>query len=174
MEGNDLSDHRKADRTTERSSRDFALALSQEVIDSHKKSHAHFARDLRKLEKVYLTRLKSSPELCLEIRRRISERLLDHAILARCKQSVCRARLNAASALGFTDLMQKTTYSILYAKWAFAQGHKRVARRVAAEVIDELQRSQKKRNSRPIQQCLAFAERFESFMRRASKGAVSA
>jgi hypothetical protein len=69
--------------------------------------------------------------------------------------------------------VQKTTYSILYAKWAFAQGHKRIARRVADEVIDELERSLKKRDNLPVRQCLAFAKRFESFIRRVAEGATS-
>jgi len=173
MEVKQLRANEKGQRNTKSASGDFARALSNEVINSEMKSHAHFARDLRDLEKHYLMRLESSPKICLEIRRRVSERLLDHAILVQCKQSVCRARLKAASAVGFSDLVQKTTYSILYAKWAFAQGHKRVARRVTDEVIGELERSLKKKSSTTLRQCLAFAKRFEGFMRRAAEGAIS-
>jgi hypothetical protein len=173
MGGEKLASHDKGRKSRESTSREFAHSLSREVIDSETKSHALFARELRNLEKHYLMRLDSSPELCLEVRRRISVRLLDHAILVRCKQSVCRARMNAANALGYADLGQKTTYSILYAKWAFAQGNKRVARRVATEVIDELEKSLKKRNSTPLRQCLAFAKRFEGFISRAAEGVSS-
>src|SRR5260370_6713679 len=84
--------------------RAFARALSREIIGAATISYAEVVRSLRNLESCYLRQTEGHPELALEIRRRIAEQQLEQALFHDCKHSVCRARLNAASLLGFTNV----------------------------------------------------------------------
>lgn len=110
-------------------------------------SYSEVIRSLRRLEREYVPQLGGHPTFARELRRRIAEKLLEQALLHDCKLSVCRARLNAAEQLGFTDVEQSAHYRLLYAKGAFARGHKRVAYRTAKAVAGDLERSLGRRKS---------------------------
>jgi hypothetical protein len=129
-------------------------------------SHAEMDRALRNLEKCYVKQLERHPDLALEVRRRIAEQLLDQAVLRGSSLSVCRARLNAASKLGFTNLEKRAHYHLLYAKGAFARGHKRVANRVAVAIANDLEQSLKRRKSLLAQECLAYTKKFLDHVKR--------
>jgi len=124
----------------------FAHSLAQEMTRAAT-LYAEVVSSFRRLEKHYVAELGKHPMLARELRRRIAERLLEQAILHGCNLAVCRARLNAAARLGFTDVEQSAHYRLLYAKGAFSRGHKRVAVRTAEQVRDELRRSLRRRKS---------------------------
>jgi hypothetical protein len=125
----------------------FANSLALETTRASTISYTEFARNLRRLEKEYVGQLERYPRFALELKRRIAEKLLEQAILHGCDMSVCRARLSAAARLGFTDVEQSAHYRLLYAKGAFARGHKRVAYRTAKTVAGDLERSLRRRKS---------------------------
>jgi len=125
----------------------FSRSLALETTRAATISYAEVVGNLRRLEKEYVRQLEGYPKFARELRRRVAEKLLEQAIFHGCKLSVCRARLNAASRLGFTDVEQSAHYRLLYAKGAFARGHKRVAYRTAAGVAQDLERSLKRRKS---------------------------
>ncbi len=108
-------------------------------------SYGEVVQSLRRLEREYVPQLDGHPKFARELKRRIAEKLLEQAILHGCKLSVCRARLNAAARLGFTDVEQSAHYRLLYAKGAFARGHKRVAYRTAAAIATDLEQSLRRR-----------------------------
>jgi hypothetical protein len=109
--------------------------------------YSEVVRSLHRLEREYVPQLHGHPKFARELRRRIAEKLLEQAILHGCKLAVCRGRLTAAARLGFTDLEQSAHYRLLYAKGAFARGHKRVAYRTAKAVAGDLERSLRRRKS---------------------------
>jgi hypothetical protein len=123
----------------------FARSLALEMTRAATISYGEVVRSLRRLEREYVPQLDGRPKFARELRRRIAEKLLEQAILHGCKLSVCRARLNAAARLGFTDVEQSAHYRLLYAKGAFARGHKRVAYRTATAVASDLERSLRRR-----------------------------
>ena len=119
----------------------FARAFSLEMMKAPTIGYAEVVSNLRRLEREYVGQLEGNPKIATELRRRIAEKLLEQAIFHGCKLSVCRARLNAATRLGFTDVEQSAHYRLLYAKGAFARGHKRVAYRTATAIASDLERS---------------------------------
>ena len=123
----------------------FARSFALEMTRAAKIGYGEVVRSLRGLEREYVPQLDGHPKFAKELRRRIAEKLLEQAILHGCKLSVCRARLNAASRLGFTDLEQSAHYRLLYAKGAFARGHKRVAYQTATAIASDLERSLRRR-----------------------------
>jgi hypothetical protein len=125
----------------------FARSLAFETTRAATIGYAEVVSSLRQLEKEYVGQLEEHPKFALELRRRVAEKLLEQAIFHGCKLSVCRARLNAAERLGFTDVEQSAHYRLLYAKGAFVLGHKRVAYRTATAIATDLERSLKKRKS---------------------------
>jgi hypothetical protein len=161
-----MAKHTRRQKGIESIGHEFDSALGCEVIKANTISEAEFVSNLRRLERYYLEKLEGYPKLALSIRRQIAVQLLDQSILRGASFSVCRERMKASSELGFRDLGQKATYHVLYAKVAFARGHKRVANRITSEIIDELERSLKKNKSLLSEQCLAFARRFMDFMKR--------
>jgi len=165
MEAKRMSESAKRSKGTASIGRAFALALLSELAKAATASHAEIGRSLRNLEKDYVKQLRGHPDLSLEIRRRIAEQLLDQAVLRGSNFSVCRARFNAASKLGFTNLEQKAHYHLLYAKGSFARGHKRVANRVAVAIANDLEQSVNKRKSLLAQECLAHTKKFLDLMK---------
>lgn len=125
----------------------FARSLALETTRASTISYAEVVRNLRRLEREYVAQLEKHPRYARELRRRVAEKLLEQAILHGCNISVCRARLNAATRLGFTDVEQSAHYRLLYAKGAFARGHKQVACRTAKAVASDLERSLRRRKS---------------------------
>ena len=123
----------------------FARSLALEMTSAATISYGEVVRSLRRLEREYVPQLDGHPKFARELRRRIAEKLLEQAILHGCKLSVCTARLNAAARLGFTDVEQSAHYRLLYAKGAFARGHKQVAYRTATAVASDLERYLRRR-----------------------------
>jgi hypothetical protein len=119
----------------------FARSVSSEMTRAMTLNYAEVVRAFRNLEKHYVAHLERYPKLAREIKRRVSERILEQAILHGCNLSVCCAKLRVASRLGFSDLEQKAHYHLLYAKAAFARGHKRLALRTTTAITKELERS---------------------------------
>lgn len=140
--------------------RSLARALDFQFAKAATIAYSEVARDLRKLERIYLAQLEGTPELKLEVRRRISEHLLAQAILHRCPQQTCRSRLRAAARLGFTNIEQEAHYRLLYAKGSLARGHRQTAERTASEIAEKLERSLKRQKSLLAQQCLTRAREF--------------
>jgi hypothetical protein len=149
--------------------RDFARAVSGEIVRAATISHKEFMSRLRDLEKFYVHELEGFPEFALEVKRRVSEQLLEQAIFRRNSLSACRARLNAASRLGFTNIEQRAHCQMLYAQYAFARGNKRVAKRIASALVIELEQSLRKRKSPLAKQCLTYARGFLDFIDSANK-----
>ena len=88
---------------------------------------------LRGVEHEYCHRLASKPRLKLEVKRRIAENLLDMGISRGRSIATCRARLNALTKLGFTDIEQKAHYHLMYARTALERGHRQMAFRLAQD-----------------------------------------
>ena len=82
---------------------------------------------------------------------------------------MCRARLNAAARLGFTDVEQSAHYRLLYAKGAFARGRKRVAYRTATAIVQDLEHSLKKRKSLLAQHLLTLAREYVGHIQKSEK-----
>lgn len=118
--------------------KEFSRELVGVLERAREGEHFETVRDLRKLEKRYVERLSSQPELSLEIRRRVAERLLEEAIRSGCSIGVCRAKLKALANLGFAEIEQKAHWYLVYARGALARRHLLAARRIAAELIEEL------------------------------------
>jgi hypothetical protein len=125
----------------------FARSLSFETVRAATLSYDEVTKSLREIETRYVAQLRGHPGYVKEVKRAIAGKLLEQAIFHGCKLSVCRARLSAASRLGFTDLEQSAHYRLLYAKGAFARGHKRVAYRTTKAVARDLERSLRRRKS---------------------------
>lgn len=138
----------------------FMRAHDWEIVKSAEISYRETIRNLRLLETFFVNASKGQPEHALEIRRRIAESRLERALMKKCSFGVCRARLIALSHLGFTNLERKALIHLIYARGAFARGHKQVAKRVAMEIIEELEKSLKKRKSRSEKEMLALTKNF--------------
>ena len=138
----------------------FARSLDWEMTRAATISYDEVVSSLRNLEKQYVGQLEGHPKFRRELRRRIAEKLLEQALFRGCKLSACRARLNAASRLGFTDVERKAHCHLLYAKFAFVRGHKRVAYRVATAIAKELERSLRKRKSLLAKHLLTLAREY--------------
>ncbi|MGA3010306.1 MAG: hypothetical protein ABSD72_08600 [Terracidiphilus sp.] len=138
----------------------FMIAHDWERVKSAGISYDETTRNLQMLEAFFVDALKERPEDALEIRRRIAESRLDLAITKKCSFAVCRARLNALSHLGFTNLDRKGFYHLIYARGIFDRGHKKMAKRIAVDIIEELENSLKKRKSRSLKQTLAAMKNF--------------
>jgi hypothetical protein len=154
----------KRRKSAEAICRDFVRAVSWEIVRAATVSHEETVGRLRNLGKFYVKQLEGHPKLALEMRRRIAEQLLEQAIFRRSSLSVCRARLNAASRLGFADVERKAHCHMLYALGASARGNKRVAKKIAAEIANDLEQSLKKREGLLARDCLAHARRFLKFI----------
>jgi len=152
--------HRTKSKSPKVVSREFARAANFEIVKASSISYDKVARNFRRLERIYLPHLAGHPSLALEIRRRVSEQLLEQAILHGCSQRACRSRLSIALRLGFTNIEQEAHYRLLYAKGALARGHRRIAKKTASEMVQKLQRSLKKRRSSLGQQCLMLMRKF--------------
>jgi hypothetical protein len=144
----------------------FARSLDWEMTRADTISYSEVVSSLRKLEKRYVGQLREHPKFARELRRRIAEKLLEQAILHGCNLSVCRARLNAAVRLGFTDVEQSAHYRLLYAKGALARGHRRVAYRMAAAIAKDLERSLKKRKSLLGKELLGLTRRYLDYVKK--------
>ena len=127
------------------------------MIGARTTSYVGVIRNLRNLQRRYLAQLEHDPDLALEIRRRIAENELIHALLHGCAIRTCRVKLKALSKLTFADMNRKAQFSLIYARWALARGHRRAARQSALTVETELGRSPQTRKSPEAQQWLAVA-----------------
>jgi predicted transcriptional regulator len=152
--------HRTKPKSPKAVSREFARAAGFEVVKASSIPYDEVARNFRRLERTYLQHLVGHPSLALEIRRRVSEHLLEQAILHECSQQACRSRLSEALRLGFTNIEQEAHYCLLYARGALARGHRRIAKKTASEMVQKLHRSLKKRRSLLGQQCLMVTQKF--------------
>jgi hypothetical protein len=142
----------------------FAMELGWKVVGAATMSYPEVARSLRGLERAYLVRLKDHPELALEIRRRIAENLLEQALIHGCSLPGCREKLKRTSRLGFENVERKAHFYLLYARGAFARGHKRVARQYTSTIETELDCLLRKRKSPLAKQCLEVARAFMRFI----------
>ena len=152
--------HRMKPKSPKVVSREFARAAGFEMAKASSIPYNEVARNFRRLERTYLPHLVGHPILALEIRRRVSEHLLEQAILHGCSQQACRSRLSEALRLEFTNVEQEARYCLLYAKGALARGHRRIAKKIASEMVQKLHRSLKKRRSLLGQQCLTVTQKF--------------
>ena len=73
--------------------RAFAKDFQSRTVEALGKTYSESIRDLRSLERRYLTRLEGHPRESLEIRRRIAEEALDQALRHERPLAVCRAKL---------------------------------------------------------------------------------
>jgi hypothetical protein len=152
--------------------RDFAMDVEWKMIEAATISYVDVVRSLRSLERHYLARLQDHPELALEIRHRIAENELEQALIHGCVLPVCRAKLQVALRLGFSNVERKAHFYLLYARGALAHGHKRVARRSSSEMVGELERSLKKQKSLLAEQCLTRTREFLNFINESSNSRV--
>lgn len=127
--------------------RAFAKALGWEAASAASVSYKEVVVRHRRLERHYLKQAAGNRRLCREIRRRVAEQLLEQAIFHGCGLKLCRERLRRVSRLGFTNVERKAHYYLLYAKGAFARGHKRVAHRTTTAIARELERTLGKRKN---------------------------
>ena len=144
----------------------FAHSLGWEMTRARTLTYAEVVNNLRSLERQYVGQLQKHPEFALELRRRIAEKLLEQAIFHGCKLSVCRARLNAASRLGFTDIEQSAHYRLLYAKGAFDRGHTLVAYRTTTTIARDLECSLRRRRSRLGKHLLTLTREYMNHIER--------
>jgi len=160
MAVNENLNHHSKPKSPKVVSREFARAAGFEIVKASSIPYDEVARNFRRLERTYLPHLAEHPSLALEIKRRISEHLLEQAILHGCSQQTCRSRLSVALRLGFTNIEQEAHYRLLYAKGALARGHMQIAKKTASEMVRKLRRSLKKRRSLLGQQCLTVTQKF--------------
>ena len=110
-------------------------------------TYRSFAARLRQIERIHVGQLRSKPYLACETKRRIAELLLKRATLCGGSFELCRTRMSRLQELGFTDIETKAFHCLIYARAARDHGHLRVARQVAANMVDELNRSLQRRKS---------------------------
>jgi hypothetical protein len=137
--------------------KEFSRNLLRILERARGRRFSETASDLRVLERDYVQRFKSRPDLALEVRRKVSERLLEEAIKSGCKLSACRSRLNALSRLGFSEIEIKAHWFLIYARGALSRGHRLTAHRVASALSEELQASLDERKSKVNPKKLAAA-----------------
>src|SRR5258708_33293892 len=106
-----------------------------------------FAARLRQIEHRHVEQLRNKTFYAREIRRRPAELLLKEAIARGCSFEVCRTRMRQLETLGFADIETKALHALIYARMARANGHFRIARQVATKMVDELNRSLRRRKS---------------------------
>jgi hypothetical protein len=110
-------------------------------------TYRSFAARLRQIERIHVGKLRSKPYLARETKRRIAELLLKHATLCGGSFQLCRTRMRRLQELGFTDIETRAFHCLIYAKAARDRGHLLVARKVATNMVDELNRSLRRRKS---------------------------
>ncbi len=148
----------------------FARSLGLETARAGTINYTEVVSNLLSLERQYVAQLEEHPEFARELRRRIAEKLLEQAIFHGCKLSVCRARLTAASRLGFTDIEQSAHYRLLYAKGAFARGYKQIAYRTARAIVKDLERSLEKRRSLLGRHLLTLTREYLNHIKKSESG----
>lgn len=159
-----MPERAKRRKSVEAIGRDFARAVDWETIRAATISQTEIENNLRNLEGYYVNLLEKHPKFALEVRRRIAEMLFEQAVLRQNSLSACRARLNAASRLGYTNIERKAHCHMLYAMYASARRNERVAIKIATAIANDLELSLKKRKSLLAEQCLAHAKRFLEFI----------
>jgi hypothetical protein len=127
--------------TRNRIERAFCYDLGRAIIERGKVSHRKYLSRLRKLEIDYLHELSEFPEDALEVKRRIAERSFEATIHYNCSPSMCRVKFNKISRLGWSNLDCKFHFHWLYARFAAAAGHRRVAEKIVSEMVADLRRS---------------------------------
>jgi hypothetical protein len=139
--------------------RALARDIDRHFVAPRTKSYREAARDFKALEQYYVAKLARHPDLALEVRRRVAESNLHQALLHGCSLSVCRARLTELSNLGFQDVERKAHFWLIFAKQALARGHKRIAKRITSQIIDDLKVVMDKRRNPLAEACLVFAKK---------------
>ena len=125
----------------EASSNAFLYAYTSEL------GYRAVAAHLRKIERVFVQRLRRKPRYALEIRRRTAENLLKEAIRLGCSFKVCRERMRELKTLGFSDIQTKSTHLFIYAKAAMRRGHRQIALRITNEMTREWETLLRRRNN---------------------------
>jgi hypothetical protein len=125
----------------------FVRDVTAVLLAAKSLSYRSFAARLGRVEGVHIQQLKTTPYFAREVRRRIAELLLLEATQRPCSYEVCRTRMRQLEALGFTDIETKAFHCLMYARAARHDGHFRTAHRVASEMVDELNRSLRRRRS---------------------------
>jgi len=130
---------------------EFSISLSLALIELPRNSYDEAIRKLRLLKRTFLESLGGSEdEYTLQVRREVAGRVLEQALLHGCKLSICRAKLNQASQLGWSDFDAKVHFHLIYARGLVARGHKHAAKRVACEMVGELRFKLEELEKQPI------------------------
>lgn len=137
--------------------REFAKALTREMVRAEALPYRTVAYRLRVLERSYLARVRTKL-LARELKRRVAEMLLHQAIFHGCSMNVCRQKLYALSELGFSNLERKGHFHLIYARGALARCHIRIAQAIARGMVAELDRLGGSRNALARSLTDAFAD----------------
>jgi hypothetical protein len=139
--------------------RDFIRSFNQLFVVAPTMPFEEVTHRMRALERHYLSLLENFPDFALEIRRRMAEMDLELSLLSFQRSlAVCRNKLQRLARLGYQDVERKAHFEILFVRGAIVRGHKRVAKRHATQVAEELRAELKKRKSSLAEHCLAIIE----------------
>lgn len=128
-------DRRGGTRSVER---DFVREFDLEFVRSRKLPYSQAVRSFKRLERDFAQRLNNHSAFVLEIKRRIAEQLLDMALERERSLSICRARLDQNSKLGWSNFDRKFHFHLMYARGMLARRHRQTASRIALELMAEL------------------------------------